>query len=60
MVVCGFGLSSSQKGLLSTIECLYALVSGKTHSFFEDGKLLIVLKLAFLCQLLEQEKQPSS
>lgn len=28
------------------------------HSFFENGKLLIVLKHAFLCQLLEQDKQP--
>ena len=58
MAVCSFGLRSvSERAFEQDRACLHALVSGRTF-LFESGKLLIVLKHAFLCQLLEQEKQP--
>lgn len=58
MAVCSFGLRSvSERAFEQGRACLHALVSGRTF-LFESGKLLIVLKRAFLCQLLEQEKQP--
>lgn len=47
-----------RKGFSAVQTYVFTLWGQGKHSFSEDGKLLIVPKHAFLCQLLEQEKQP--